>query len=130
MFLPYLSTVCFYRMSLPYVSTVRHVLSGTTRTSGIIAQCSFADLLLGRLTSYLRGDFIEDINDHALSEYVRLLKQIVINSKVSVLDKATSVVMDAIMSATRKVKTGMPPLVHTICFLFVCLSSSALPGGV
>ena len=38
--------------------------------------------------------FIDGINDHSASEYIRLFKQLVITSKVPLLDKAKSVVVD------------------------------------
>lgn len=70
---------------------------------GTIDATSLADRLLGRMTAYLRGEFIEDINDHATSEYVRLFKQVVINSRVSLVNKAKSVVLDAAGGLARKV---------------------------
>lgn len=60
----------------------------------MVSTDSFVDHLLGRLSSYLRLSFMEDINDHSTSEYVRIFKQCVINSRVSLLAKATSVVKD------------------------------------
>lgn len=62
------------------------------------------DRLLGRLSAYLRGEFIDDINDHATSEYVRLFEQIVLNSRVPLLEKAASVVVDALTGVAEKVK--------------------------
>lgn len=68
--------------------------------SGAVATTSWTDRLLGRLSSYLRLSFIDGINDHSGSEYVRLFKQLVVNSKMSFLDKAKSVVKDAAQKVT------------------------------
>ncbi|CAM9523218.1 unnamed protein product [Ascophyllum nodosum] len=70
---------------------------------GQLSTYSLSDRLLGRLSSYLRGDFIEDIDDHAISEYARHFKQAVINSKVPVLHKVANVVNDAVGHVTLKV---------------------------
>lgn len=53
------------------------------------------DHILGRLSAYLRFSFIDGLNDHSSSEYLRLFKQLVVNSKISFFDKAKSVVKDA-----------------------------------
>lgn len=52
------------------------------------------------MSGYLRLSFIDGVNDHSSSEYVRLLKQVVVNSKVSLFDKAKSVVKDAAQKVT------------------------------
>lgn len=51
----------------------------------------------------LRGEFIDGISDHATSEYMRIFKQIVINSRVSTMEKAASVMADTVDSVTEKV---------------------------
>ena len=82
-----------------------HTLFRARRThgSGQLSTCCLLDRLLGRLSSYLRGDFIEGIDDHAISEYARHFKQAVINSKVPVLHKAVNVVNDAVGHVSLKV---------------------------
>lgn len=70
---------------------------------GTISATGVVDRLLGRMSAYLRGEFIEDINDHATSEYVRLFEQLVINSRVPLLDKTLSVVVDALENVAEKV---------------------------
>lgn len=70
---------------------------------GTISATGVVDRLLGRLSAYLRGEFIEDINDHSTSEYVRLFEQIVLNSRVPLLEKAASVVVDALSGVAEKV---------------------------
>lgn len=72
---------------------------------GTISATGVMDRLLGRLSAYLRGEFIDDINDHATSEYVRLFEQIVLNSRVPLLEKAASVVVDALTGVAEKVHT-------------------------
>lgn len=72
---------------------------------GTISATGLVDRLLGRLSAYFRGEFIEDINDHATSEYVRLFEQIVMNSRVPLLEKAASVVVDALHGVAEKVHT-------------------------
>ncbi|CAM9523149.1 unnamed protein product, partial [Ascophyllum nodosum] len=71
---------------------------------GQLSTCCLLDRLLGRLSSYLRGDFIEGIDDHAISEYARHFKQAVINSKVPVLHKAVNVVNDAVGHVSLKIR--------------------------
>lgn len=44
----------------------------------------------------LRFSFVDGINDHSCSEYVRLSRQALINSRVSLLAKTKSVVVDAV----------------------------------
>lgn len=56
---------------------------------------SMAERFLDGLFWWLRLEFIRGIDDHATSEYVRLLEQVVINSRVPLLDKAASVMMEA-----------------------------------
>eukprot|EP00904_Undaria_pinnatifida_P008926 jgi/Undpi1/5163/HiC_scaffold_19.g08514.m1 len=73
---------------------------------GTISATGVVDRLLGRMSAYLRGEFIEDINDHATSEYVRLFEQLVINSRVPLLDKTLSVVVDALENVAEKAKPG------------------------
>lgn len=53
------------------------------------------DRILDQLIWCLRGEFIKGIDDHSSSEYVRLFKQAALNSRVPMLEKAGSVVMDA-----------------------------------
>ena len=53
------------------------------------------------MSAYLRLSFIDGVNDHSGSEYVRLFKQLVVNSKISLFDKAKSVVKDAAQKVTR-----------------------------
>lgn len=55
------------------------------------------------MSALLRGEVMEDVNDHATSEYIRIFKQVVLNSKVSLLDKASSVVQDAVGNIAQKV---------------------------
>lgn len=64
--------------------------------SGTISTASFWDHLLGRLSALFRGNLIDGINDHSSSEYVRLFKQAVVNSRLSFVDKTKSVMMDAV----------------------------------
>ena len=80
--------------------------------SGAIGITSIWDRMLGRLSGYLRMSFIDGINDHSSSEYIRHFKQLVINSKVSLVDKAKSVVKDVakkvflLFRATLRHKSG------------------------
>lgn len=66
--------------------------------SGTINTASFWDHALGRLSALLRGSLIDGINDHSCSEYIRLFKQALIHSRLSLLDKTKSVVMDAVQT--------------------------------
>lgn len=52
------------------------------------------------MSAYLRLSFIDGLNDHSSSEYVRLFKQMLVHSKVSLFDKAKSVVKDAAQKVT------------------------------
>lgn len=54
------------------------------------------DRFLGRLSALLRFSFIDGVNDHSSSEYLRLSRQAVINSRVSLIAKTRSVVVDAV----------------------------------
>lgn len=54
------------------------------------------DRLLGRLNSYRRGDLIEDIDDHSISEYARHFEQMTVNSNLPVVKKAGKAVSDAV----------------------------------
>ncbi|CAM9414270.1 unnamed protein product, partial [Laminaria digitata] len=67
---------------------------------GAVATTSWTDRLLGRLSSTFRLSFIDGVNDHSGSEYIRLFKQLVINSKMSLFDKTKSVVLDAAQKVT------------------------------
>lgn len=51
--------------------------------------------MLDQLIWCLRLEFIKGIDDHATSEYIRLFKQCVLNSRIPLMDKASSVIMDA-----------------------------------
>lgn len=64
--------------------------------SGSISTTSFYDRVLGCLSAFFRGNLIDGINDHSCSEYVRLFKQAVISSRLSLVDKTKSVMMDAV----------------------------------
>ncbi|CAM9248116.1 unnamed protein product [Scytosiphon promiscuus] len=61
---------------------------------GAISTTSFVDRILGRFSALLRFSVIDGINDHGRTEYVRLLEQAVISSRISLVAKATSVVVD------------------------------------
>lgn len=78
----------------------RRVLPRKTRSppknSGTISTTSFIDRLLGRLSALFRGELIDGINDHGTSEYCRIFKQNIIASRLSLLDKTKSVMMDAV----------------------------------
>ncbi|CAN0019599.1 unnamed protein product [Scytosiphon promiscuus] len=63
---------------------------------GSISTNNFWDRLLGRFSALSRGQVMEDINDHATSEYIRHFKQAVINSKVPLSEKAISALNDAV----------------------------------
>ncbi|CAN0313119.1 unnamed protein product [Ectocarpus sp. 6 AP-2014] len=63
---------------------------------GAISTTNLVDRLLGRWSALLRFSFIDGVNDHSRSEYVRLFKQAVISSRLSLLDKTRSVVVDAV----------------------------------
>lgn len=56
------------------------------------------------MSAYLRLSFIDGVNDHSSSEYVRLFKQLVLHSKMSLLDKTKSVVLDAAQKVTYHLK--------------------------
>lgn len=71
--------------------------------SGTISTASFLDSLLGRLSAIFRGELLDGINDHGASEYIRLFKQVVINSRVPLLDKAVSAFNDGVGSLILKV---------------------------
>lgn len=64
--------------------------------SGTISTTNFVDRLLGRFSALLRFSFIDGINDHSSSEYLRLSRQALVNSRVSLLAKTRSVVVDAV----------------------------------
>lgn len=72
------------------------------------------DRILGRLSAYLRLSFVDGVNDHSASEYIRHFKQLVINSKVSFLTKAKSIAKDAVKKVSWFLSTipgsadGMP----------------------
>ena len=68
--------------------------------SGAVGTTSWMDRFLGRASAYLRLSFIDGVNDHSSSEYVRLFKQLVVNSKTSLFEKAKSVVKDAAQKVT------------------------------
>ncbi|CAM9248043.1 unnamed protein product [Scytosiphon promiscuus] len=70
---------------------------GTLNTAGIV------DRLLGRISAIFRGEVIDGIHDHGTSEYVRLFKQVVINSRVSLLEKAGSTLNDVVSDSLLKV---------------------------
>ncbi|CAM9839983.1 unnamed protein product [Ectocarpus sp. 4 AP-2014] len=63
---------------------------------GAVSTNNLIDRLLGRWSALLRFSFIDGVNDHSRSEYVRLFKQAVISSRLSLLDKTRSVVVDAV----------------------------------
>ncbi|CAM9893130.1 unnamed protein product [Ectocarpus fasciculatus] len=63
---------------------------------GAISTTSLVDRLLGRWSSLLRFSFIDGVNDHSHQEYARLFKQAVISSRLSLLEKTRSVVVDAV----------------------------------
>ena len=63
--------------------------------SGLITSNSWVDQLLGRINAYLHGHFGEDINDHSTSEYIRLFKEIMINSKLRFVAKAGKIAAKA-----------------------------------
>lgn len=64
--------------------------------SGTISTSSLYDRLLGRFSALLRFSFIDGINDHSSSEYLRLSRQALINSRVSLVAKTKSVMADAV----------------------------------
>lgn len=68
--------------------------------SGTISTANFLDHALGRLSALFRGSLIDGINDHSSSEYARLFKQAVIHSRLSLLDKTKSVMMDAVQKVS------------------------------
>ncbi|CAN0313678.1 unnamed protein product [Ectocarpus sp. 6 AP-2014] len=70
---------------------------------GTISMASMADRILDQLLWWLRFEYIRGIDDHSTSEYIRLFKQIVLNSRVPLMDKAVSVVMDALGDLVLKV---------------------------
>ena len=72
--------------------------------SGSLGITNWLDRILGLLSAYLRFSFIDGINDHSASEYIRHFKQLVVNSKVSFFKKAKSIVKDA----AKKVITFCP----------------------
>lgn len=51
---------------------------------------------MGRFSALSRGQVMEDINDHATSEYIRHFKQAVINDKVPLSEKAKSALNDLV----------------------------------
>ncbi|CAN0311378.1 unnamed protein product [Pylaiella littoralis] len=59
---------------------------------GVINTASILDQVLGRLISLARRELIDGVHDHATSEYIRLFRQVVINSRVPLLDKAVTAV--------------------------------------
>eukprot|EP00752_Nemacystus_decipiens_P002419 g2280.t1 len=63
---------------------------------GTISMASMANRLLDQLLWWLRFEYIRGIDDHSTSEYIRLFKQIVLNSRVPIVEKVASVVMDAL----------------------------------
>ncbi|CAN0019804.1 unnamed protein product [Scytosiphon promiscuus] len=63
---------------------------------GAISTSSLWDRILGRISALFRGNIIDGVNDHSSSEYVRLFKQAVIASRLSLFHKTKSVVKDAV----------------------------------
>ncbi|CAN0366380.1 unnamed protein product [Pylaiella littoralis] len=63
---------------------------------GTISMDSMAGRILDQLLWWLRFEYIRGIDDHSSSEYIRLFKQVVLNSRVPIVEKAASVVMDAL----------------------------------
>ena len=61
---------------------------------------SWADRLLGRLTPYLRGDFGEGVNDHSISEYIRLFKTMVNNAKKPFILKVGQLAVETVQQVT------------------------------
>ena len=68
--------------------------------SGSLGITNWVDRIMGRLSALLRFSFIDGVNDHSSSEYIRHFKQLVVNSKVSFFDKAKSIVKDAAKKVT------------------------------
>eukprot|EP00752_Nemacystus_decipiens_P002420 g2281.t1 len=62
---------------------------------GTISTSSPLDRLLGRLSAIFRGELIDGIDDHGSSEYIRHFQQVVVNSRVPLLEKAISTLNDA-----------------------------------
>lgn len=65
----------------------------------------------------MKGKVLEDINDHATSEYVRLFRECVEDSRVSLLGKAASIVQDA---ATKVFYFGRFSLATFFLLLYAC----------
>lgn len=65
--------------------------------SGTIGTSSALDLFLGRMRALLDGNILKGVNDHAMSEYIRLLAANLKDSQLSSLDKAASLVQDVAM---------------------------------
>lgn len=64
--------------------------------SGAISTSSLMDRLFGRWSALLRFTIIDGINDHSGLEYCRLFRQAILNSRLSLVDKTKSVVVDAV----------------------------------
>lgn len=62
--------------------------------SGSLGITNWVDRILGQLSACLRFSFIDGVNDHSASEYIRHFKMLVVNSKVSFFDKAKNIVKD------------------------------------
>ena len=98
-----LCILCYHRPHLPHINKGmpelyhRHPLTLCLNVlhSGAIGTTSWVDRILGRLSAYLRLSFVDGVNDHSSSEYIRHFKQLVFNSKVSFRTKAKSIVKDA-----------------------------------
>ena len=54
----------------------------------------------------LRLEFIKGVDDHATSEYVRLFEQVILNSRVPLLDKAAAVMMDTMGRVAEQESAG------------------------
>ncbi|CAM9097534.1 unnamed protein product [Scytosiphon promiscuus] len=64
---------------------------------GTISMSSMANRLLDQLLWWLRFEYIRGIDDHSTSEYIRLFKQIVLNSRVPLMEKAATALGDLVL---------------------------------
>lgn len=71
--------------------------------SGTISTTSLLDRLFGRMISLARGELTDDIYDHQCSEYVRIFKQVIINARVPLGDKAVTAVSEVLDALVLKV---------------------------
>lgn len=95
--------------------------------SGTISTSSLYDRLLGRFSALLRFSFIDGINDHSSSEYLRLSRQALINSRVSLVAKTKSVMADAVQKVPARLLLPFdspPPSASALCFVCPCFTRS------